>query len=63
VRYGSRLPVEVRSTYLLRSIGYSTSDVLVAFKAVREDSDGSIILAWKLLKKYPVPELARKDVP
>jgi hypothetical protein len=63
VRYGSRLPVEVRSTYLLRSIGYSTSDVLVAFKVVRKDSDGSIILAWKLLRKYPVPELARKDVP
>jgi len=62
VLYENRLPVEKRSTYLLRSIGYSNSDVLVAFKVVRKDSDGSIILAWKLLKKYPVPELARQDV-
>lgn len=59
VGYRSRLPVAVYGTYLLRSIGYSTSDVLVAFKVVREDSDGSVILAWKLLKKYPVPQLAR----
>jgi hypothetical protein len=58
VRYERRLPVQVTSTYLLRSINYSTSDVLVAFKVVRKDSDGSIILVWKLLKKYPVPALA-----
>ena len=61
VRYQERLPVEVNSTYLLRSIGYSTSDVLVAFKVVRQDSDGSVIILWKLLKKYPVPELARAN--
>ncbi len=59
VRYQQRLPVEVGSTYLLRSIDFSTSDVLVVFKIVRKDTDGSVILAWKLLKKYPVPELAR----
>jgi hypothetical protein len=53
------LPVAVNSSYLLRSIDYSNSDVLVAFKVVRKDSDGSVILAWKLLKKYLVPELAR----
>jgi hypothetical protein len=59
VRYRDRLPVAVNGTYLLRSIDYSRSDVLVAFKVVRKDSDGSVILAWKLLKKYPVPQLAR----
>lgn len=59
VRYQSRLPVAVNDTYLLRSIDYLDSDVLVAFKVVRKDSDGSVILAWKLLKKYPVPQLAR----
>ena len=61
VRYRNRLPVAVNGTYLLRSIDYSTSDVLVAFKVVRTDSDGSVILAWKLLKKYPVPQLARSN--
>ena len=59
--YRSRLPVQVNCTYLLRSIDYSTSDVLVTFKVVRKDGDGSIILAWKLLKKYPVPQLARQN--
>jgi hypothetical protein len=62
VLYKNRLPAEVSSTYLLRSIGYSHSDVLVAFKVVRKDSDGSFILAWKLLGKYPVPDVNRKDV-
>lgn len=61
VRYRSRLPVEVKSTYVLRSIGYSTSDVLVAFRVVRQDFDGSTVILWKLLKKYPVPELARAN--
>ncbi|MCM3874032.1 MAG: hypothetical protein ND895_25370 [Pyrinomonadaceae bacterium] len=57
--YRSRLRVLVNSTYLLRSINYLHSDVLVAFKVVRRDSDdGSVILVWKRLKKYPVPQLA-----
>ena len=56
--YLSRLRVVVNSTYLLRSITYSHSDVLVALKVVRRDSDGSVILAWKRLKKYSVPQLA-----
>ena len=59
IRYQRRLPVEVKATYLLRSIDYSNSDVLVAFKVVRQDTDGSVIILWKLLKKYPVPQLAR----
>lgn len=59
VRYHSRLPVEVKSTYILRSIGYSTADVLVGFRVIRKDTDGSVIILWKLLKKYPVPDLAR----
>jgi hypothetical protein len=59
IRYQSRLPVEVKSTYILRSIGYSTSDVLVAFKVLRQDFDGSTVILWKLLKKFPTPELAR----
>ncbi len=55
--YRSRLPVSVNATYGLRSINYGHSDVLVAFRIVRKDSDGSIIILWKLLKHYPDPEL------
>jgi len=51
--YHSRVPVEVKATYLLRSISFiGGTDVLVAFQVVRQDPDGSIIILWKLLKQY-----------
>ena len=55
----SGMPVKVHSTYLLRSVNYGESDVLVAFNVVRKDSDGSVVILWKLLKKYPTPKLVR----
>jgi hypothetical protein len=57
--YRNRAALEVNSTYLVRSIDYDDSDVLVAFKVVRLDTDDSAIILWKLLKKYPTPLLAR----
>ncbi len=57
--YKSRLPVTIGSTFLLRSINYEHTDVLVAFRTVRKDTDGSVIIAWKLLKRFPKPELVR----
>ncbi|MBD0371951.1 MAG: hypothetical protein ICV60_14010 [Pyrinomonadaceae bacterium] len=57
--YKDRLPVQVGSTYLLRSISYGDSDTLVAFRVLRKDSDGSVILLWKMLKKFPKPQLQR----
>lgn len=46
-----------QNTYVLRSICYGTSDLLVAFQVTRFDTDGSAILVWKLLKSFPVPQL------
>ena len=57
--FKNRLPLKANSTYLVRSINYSGSDSLVAFRVVRIDNDNSAVIAWKLLKKYPVPYLAR----
>jgi len=57
--YKQRLPIQSHATYLLRSINYDVSDVLVGFHVVREESDGSVIIAWKLLKTYSKPQLAR----
>ena len=57
--YQSRVPADVGTTYLLRSIDYGNSDVLITFRVVKKDSDGSVIIVWKLLKTYPKPELAR----
>jgi hypothetical protein len=79
MRYQERLPVEVNATYLLRSINYSKSvfstptsvrsfdgrrtDVLVVFKVIRKETDGSVIIAWRLLKKYSAPKLESKIPP
>jgi hypothetical protein len=58
--YRSYLPVEVNSTYLVRSIQYFEGEnVLVVFRVVRKDTDGSIIIVWKILKKYPQPKVKR----
>jgi hypothetical protein len=59
--YKNRLPLVTNKTYLVRSISFDRSDVLVAFRVIRKDTDGSIILLWKLLKKYPKPVLARNN--
>jgi hypothetical protein len=57
--YRSRLPAVENQTYALRSVNYDRSDVLVAFRVVRKDADGSVVLLWKILKKYPKPLLER----
>jgi len=59
VKYSRRVKAEVGMSYVLRSINYDESDLLVALKVVRQDTDGSLIIAWKLLQKFPKPELAR----
>jgi hypothetical protein len=48
-------------TYVLRSISYDQSDVLVALRVVRRDTDGSVIIAWKILEKFPAPQLIRNN--
>ena len=55
--YKSRLPLKLGTTFLLRSIDYDDTDVLVAFRTVRQDTD--VIIAWKLLKRFPKPALMR----
>lgn len=55
--YRGALPANSGATYALRSINYGQSDVLVVFRIVRIDTDGSVILVWKKLATYPVPSL------
>lgn len=52
VTYQSRVEAVENHTYLLRSINYRTSDVLVAFRVVRINDDGGLTIAWKMLKEY-----------
>ncbi|MEW6359930.1 MAG: hypothetical protein AB1696_26570 [Planctomycetota bacterium] len=42
-------------TYILRSISFDRSDVLVAFRIVRKDADGSVILLWRMLNQFQSP--------
>ena len=57
--FKSRVPAKVSNTYLVRSISIDTSDTLTAFRIVRQDTDGSIILLFKLVKTFPVPKMER----
>jgi hypothetical protein len=58
ISYKRALPAEIGAIYLLRSINFDDSDVLVTFRVVRQDTDGSVIIAWKILEKYATPKLA-----
>ena len=59
VKVKSRVPMRANSTYLLRAINYDDSDVLVAFKVVEIDSEGTPLILWKRLKRYSTPPLTR----
>lgn len=51
------VPVAENSSYILRSIDPRRSDVLVAFRVIRKDADGSVVIAWKLLQRYRTPKM------
>ncbi|HST23256.1 MAG TPA: hypothetical protein VLR90_19185 [Blastocatellia bacterium] len=55
--YKSNIPAAVNTTYALRSISYRFSDLLVAVRPIRKDSDGSMVFLWKILKRFPNPVL------
>ena len=60
--FKSRLPAVVSNTYLLRSVSYDDSDIVVAFRVTRQDTDGSQILVFKVLKKFPAPKAERTQI-
>jgi hypothetical protein len=59
--YKRTIPIKTGDTYLLRSIVYDKYDVLVAIQVVRQESDGSVTFAWKLLKKFDRTDLGRVE--
>ena len=60
-RNRSQVSAKSNTTYLLRSFDDTRSDLLVAFRVVRVDTDGSAIILWKLLKSFPLKQMAEKD--
>lgn len=59
--YKNTIPAIVGHTYVLRAISFSNADVLVAFKIQRKDTDGSLIIFWKLIENFEKPLLARVE--
>jgi len=59
--YAKRVGALAGYTYALRSVNCDRSDVLVAFRVVRKDTDGSLIILWKMLKQFPAPTLVRDE--
>lgn len=57
--YINRVEAKMDQTYAVRSVIFGNSDILVAFRVVRKDTDGSLTLVWKMLRRYPVPQLDR----
>lgn len=55
--YGYYQPAELGRTYAMRAVKYRDSDLLVVFQLYRRDADGSLIVPWKLLRRYPTPQL------
>jgi hypothetical protein len=55
--YKRSVPAQVDHTYIVRSINYRESDVLIAFRVVEIEADGSMCLLWKMLKRNGVPGL------
>ena len=60
--FKSRVPAKVSNTYLLRSISIDTSDTLAMFRVIRKDTDGSLILVYKVLKTFPKPTMERNPI-
>jgi hypothetical protein len=58
--YARKMPAVENMTYGLRSILYNKSDLLVVFRVIKKDSDGSLVLVWRILKRKLVPTLKRQ---
>ena len=58
-KFKRNVSARIGNSYLLRSISIDRADTAVAFRVVRQDADDSIILVFKVLKKFPTPEMDR----
>lgn len=53
----SSMPPHLETTYILRSVAYHRADVLIAFRVIRQDPDGSVHILWKKLAEYGARKL------
>ena len=62
ITFKDRILAKVSNTYLLRSISVDRSDILVVFRVVRQDTDGSLIIVYRVLKTLPKPTMERTPI-
>lgn len=55
--YKREVAAELNKTYVLRSASYRAANVIVAFRVVGKDANGSLMILWKQLKRLPSPGL------
>jgi hypothetical protein len=60
ITYSSTIAALADNTYVLRSTTSGKADILVAFRVIRQDADGSLHILWKKLATYPVQTLPGK---
>ncbi len=60
-RYESSIRARFETTFVMRSINYKKADVIIAFRIVQQDADGSLHILWKQLKRFPPAELKGKS--
>jgi hypothetical protein len=53
--YTKEVAAMPNTTYLLRSIENSGTDILIALRVVKRDVDESLVVLWKMLKIFPAP--------
>lgn len=60
VNFKDRTEAIVGMSYVVRSVNESGYEVVAIFQVIRRDpTDGSLIIAWKLLKEFDKPVLKR----
>jgi len=57
--FKDNLSAIVGHTYVLRAITFDRADILVALKVHRRDTDGSLIIFWKIIEVFEVPTIKR----
>ena len=62
VKLRDEIHVRLNRAYLLRSIDFRTSDLLVFVKPVFIFEDGSIVILWRIIKEFPVPATSGQDL-
>lgn len=59
-RFQSSIPARPETTYAMRAINYKKADVIIAFRIIQPDADGSLHILWKQLQSVPPIELKGK---